>query len=250
MREVSYLEGLLKKNASNFRKIIPLADTDGLLLIDFTSVNRDLTPAIISDTDKFCDYINQKLKAENCRYGIGGYNELRTVYTRSELFDAATAPSSLERGLGVRLEAEPRRLHLGIDIWGAAATPIFTPLGGVIHSFAFNNNYGDYGATIILQHDLEGVRFHTLYGHVSLKDINGLMKGAFVSMGEELAHFGEPHENGGWPPHLHFQIIQDMELMEGDYPGVCRYSEREKYLLNCPNPEGMLQLNQYLKIST
>ncbi|MEP6913389.1 MAG: response regulator, partial [bacterium] len=46
--------------------------------------------------------------------------------------------------------------------------------------------------------------------------------------------------NGDWPPHLHFQIIEDMRVHEGDYPGVCSISERAKYLNNCPNPDLIL----------
>ncbi len=69
---------------------------------------------------------------------------------------------------------EPRRLHLGLDIWGKAGTEIYAPMAGTVHSFAFNNNFGDYGATIILKHELEDFSFYTLYGHLSLADLNTL----------------------------------------------------------------------------
>jgi hypothetical protein len=49
-------------------------------------------------------------------------------------------------------------------------------------------------------------------------------------------------ENGHWPPHLHFQLIIDMGKAKGDYPGVCKYSEREKYLDNCPDPGFILSM--------
>jgi hypothetical protein len=32
-----------------------------------------------------------------------------------------------------------------------------------------------------------------------------------------------------------------MQTMEGDYPGVCRYSEKEVYLDNCPDPQIILK---------
>jgi murein DD-endopeptidase MepM/ murein hydrolase activator NlpD len=60
--------------------------------------------------------------------------------------------------------------------------------------------------------------FYTLYGHLRLADINSLKEGQYVSRGQQIAAFGEMHENGNWPPHLHFQIISDMELKKGDYP--------------------------------
>jgi len=67
-----------------------------------------------------------------------------------------------------------------------------------------------------------------------------------VIRGQVIAHFGTEKENGHWPPHLHLQIINEMGNKPGDYPGVCRYSEREKYLANCPDPDLILQMNQYI----
>ena len=120
---------------------------------------------------------------------------------------------------------------MGIDIWGAENTKIFAPLGGMVYGFAYNGEDGDYGATIILQHQLDMVSFYTLYGHLSLKDIAPLRKGMVITRGECFAHFGNVKENGNWPPHLHFQIIEDIGFHESDYPGVCRASEKEKYLI-------------------
>ncbi|MCU0321251.1 MAG: peptidoglycan DD-metalloendopeptidase family protein [Chitinophagaceae bacterium] len=226
------LPQILAKHSNLFVNVVPFdATTNKLLLMDFTSNNKTLTNKILADTSLFSQYVNEQLQQANAVYGIGGYNEHRTIYARSEVFDGTK---------------EPRRIHLGIDVWGKAGTPVFAPIGGMIHSFAFNNQFGDYGATIILQHQLEGVQFHTLYGHLSLASIEHLQEGKYVSQGELLAHFGEPHENGNWPPHLHFQIIEDMDLKEGDYPGVCALSEREKYVKNCPDANLILQMMQYV----
>lgn len=201
--------------------------------MDFTEKNEVLTPNILSDVALFSTEINQHLQNNNAKFGIGGYNEHRTLYSRSDVFS------------GNEFNREPRRLHLGLDIWGDAGTPVFAPLGGMIHSFAFNNKYGDYGATIILLHQLDGVAFYSLYGHLSLKDLN-IKEGRYINRGEEFAHFGLPEENGQWPPHLHFQLIVDLEMYEGDYPGVCALSQRDKYLKNCPDPDLMAHLNQYI----
>jgi hypothetical protein len=69
-----------------------------------------------------------------------------------------------------------------------------------------------------------------------------------IKKGALLAHFGEPHENGHWPPHLHFQLIRNIGLAKGDYPGVCRFSEREKYLSNCPDPDSVANLYRFVSI--
>jgi peptidoglycan LD-endopeptidase LytH len=211
---------------------------DKLHRFDFTENNSSLSPADISDTERFACWINNTLQGEKARYGIGGYNEHRTLYARSKHFDRALAAGSeSERG-----PVEPRRLHLGVDIWGPAGTKVMAPLPGIIHSFAFNNNDSDYGATLILTHNLEGTGFHTLYGHISLNSIKNLYEGQRVAKGEVIAEFGMRYENGNWPPHLHFQLIADMQDWKGDYPGVCRYSERQQWLDNCPNPNLILQM--------
>ncbi len=224
------LYNLLLKYKDTFHPVVPFnAKKDKLLKIDFTGSNQELTEDILLDTTAFSTYIKELLGKKHT-YGIGGYDEHRTVYSRSDVFDDAE---------------EPRRLHLGIDVWGNAGTPVFAPFGGYVHSFAFNSRFGDYGATIILHHQIDGVSFNTLYGHLSLNDIAGLHEGQYITRGVEFAHFGEPEENGHWPPHLHFQIVKEMHQHDGDYPGVCKLSEREYYLLNSPDPDVILQMMQF-----
>ena len=244
----SKLENVLLKHRATFNKVVGFnTATDKLYPVDFTAINTELTDELITDTKKFSEYINNKLQNNNCRYGIGGYNELREMYKRSALFSFVkdNLSAQVDTNKNVIIEAEPRRLHLGIDIWGAADTKIFAPLGGMLHSFANNNNFGDYGATIILQHQIDTVVFYTLYGHLALKDIAQLKVGQFFTRGQCFAHFGNSFENGNWPPHLHFQIIEDIEMKEGDYPGVCKISEKEKYLLNCPDADLILNMMKF-----
>jgi murein DD-endopeptidase MepM/ murein hydrolase activator NlpD len=237
---ISRLEHVLAKEQQQFHSVVDFnTATDKLLHLDFTAANKELTAELIDNTTAFSQYIDKKLAAANAKYGIGGYNEDRVLYKRSKHFDGAA--SSKVSPFGGDLEGA-RTIHLGIDIWAAAGTRVYVPSGGTVHSFAFNNNFGDYGATIILQHQLDTVVFYTLYGHLSLKDLTPLQKGKYISRGELLAHFGPPSENGNWPPHLHFQIIEDIRLYEGDYPGVCSVSEREKYLSNCPDADLVLNM--------
>jgi murein DD-endopeptidase MepM/ murein hydrolase activator NlpD len=222
------VSAILQKHHHEFHTIVPFdAHHDKLLLLDFTENNKELTNEILSDTNKFSDYVSNKLKTTGCKYGIGGYAEHRTVYSRSKHFDSTAGE-------------EPRRLHLGVDIWGDVNTPVMAPLTGIVHSFAFNNHFGDYGATIILTHNLDGITFHTLYGHLSLNFLKNLQEGHLIKQGEVFAEFGMQFENGHWPPHLHLQLIIDMQNKKGDYPGVCKFSERKIYLSNCPDPALLL----------
>jgi murein DD-endopeptidase MepM/ murein hydrolase activator NlpD len=147
--------------------------------------------------------------------------EHRTIYAFSSHFDT---------------DDEPRRLHLGVDIWCDAGTPVYAPLDGVVHSYQDNNNIGDYGPTIILQHNLEGLTLYSLYGHLSRTSLEGLSVGKPVFKNQQIATFGDTDENGHWPPHLHFQLMFDMEGKLGDYPGVGKFSEKDTWQKNIPDP--------------
>lgn len=221
------------KQHQPFHKVVPFDEKkDKLLRFNLTASNTTLTDDVLNNTEHFTEYINVTLAKANATYGIGGYAEHRTIYKRSELFDG---------------EEEPRRFHLGIDIWGAVGTPVYAPMDAVVHSFAFNDAFGDYGATLVLRHELEGKTFHTLYGHLSLASIQDKKHDQVISKGERIASFGVPKENGYWPPHLHFQMIIEKKTRKGDYRGVCRYSEREHYLNNCPDPDLILDMMKYAK---
>ncbi|HNR15746.1 MAG TPA: peptidoglycan DD-metalloendopeptidase family protein [Chitinophagaceae bacterium] len=223
---------VLQKNREMFYPVVPFDPSkDKLLSLDFTISNKELTDDVLLHPDQFIRYINDKLNDAGARYGIGGYAEHRTVYSKSSVFD------------GNNPGDEPRRLHLGVDIWGKPHTAVIAPLDGIVHSFGFNNRPGDYGATIILTHTLDGLSFYTLYGHLSLNSIKNLSEGERIKGGDIFAEFGIPAENGGWPSHLHFQIILDMDGWNGDYPGVCKYSEREKWLANSPDGDLILRLS-------
>ena len=107
--------------------------TEKLASIDLTAENQEVTEDIFNETGDFSKYINDKRKASRAKYLVGGYNELRALYGRSELFSVDNNGDSLQ------VESEPRRLHLGMDIWGELDTPVYAPIGGMIHSFAFNH---------------------------------------------------------------------------------------------------------------
>ncbi|HEY6902300.1 MAG TPA: peptidoglycan DD-metalloendopeptidase family protein, partial [Puia sp.] len=189
------LQALLKRRQPEFHAVVPFDPAqDRLYPFDFTENNRELSPDEIADTERFAAYINRTLQQNRARYGFGGYGEHRTLYARSKHFDQALASQGSEAPRAAAsaiaaepttraAEPEPRRLHLGIDLWGPAGTKVMSPLDGIVHSFAFNNNDSDYGATILLSHNLDGEAFHTLYGHLSLNSIKNLHEGKNIRKG-------------------------------------------------------------------
>jgi len=227
MNKHALLKNYIQSNPEKIGKVVDFdLKADRLYHFDFTAANTELTTDDIEDTGRFSAWVTKKLGENNYRYGVGGYMEHRTIYARSEHFNTAD---------------EPRRLHLGVDIWSGAGTPVYAPLSGSIHSFRDNNNHGDYGPTIILQHDLDGLELYSLYGHLSRVDLKDLHVGAKIEKDQKLGSFGNADENGHWPPHLHFQLMFDMEGMEGDYPGDAKFSEKDKWLKNIPDPNLILR---------
>ena len=169
----------------------------------------------------FCfDLFDRKI----CIFRLGGYGEERNIYSQSPLF-----------------AQDNRCIHLGVDITLKPTTPLYAPLKGRIHSFKNNNQPFDYGPTIILEHDLDAnIHFYTLYGHLSLISLEKLSVGQEIEKGELVGYVGDTSENGGWGPHLHFQIISDMDNMIGDYPGVATKVDAPTMLHKCPDPQLIL----------
>jgi murein DD-endopeptidase MepM/ murein hydrolase activator NlpD len=232
MNATEKLAAYIKVHPGAIGKVVDFdAKTDTLYPLDLTAANTELTEALVNDTEAFSFWIDKKLTENNCRYGIGGYMEHRTIYNRSALFNT---------------DDEPRRLHLGVDIWGDAGTPIYAPLPGTVHSFADNDNFGDYGPAIILQHNLDGLTLYSLYGHLSRTSLVGLEVGQPINPSQQIATLGNITENGHWPPHLHFQLMLDIGDVKGDYPGVGRYSQKEQYLQNIPDANLILQFSGFL----
>ena len=119
-------------------------------------------------------------------------------------------------------------------------TEIRAPLSGRVYSLADTAGLGDYGPTVILEHRIADLVFYTLYGHLARPIIDELGIGSTLAAGHRIGDVGDLNENGGWPPHLHFQIVTEDPGDAGDYPGVAAPSEREHYLELCPDPNLIL----------
>lgn len=177
------------------------------------------------DIQKFERRINRFLEDQDAQIAWGGYGEVRPFYT--------TDAYQTEGKNG----AQWRTVHLGMDFWTTVETPVFAPLEGIVHSFADNKGDCNYGPTLILKHEVsDELTFYTLYGHLTRDSLEGLKKGMKIEKGQQIAKIGSSSVNGKWPPHLHFQIILDMQGEKGDFAGVAYPHEKEAWLNLCPNP--------------
>lgn len=196
--------------------------------LDLSVTNENLVTQKLATAKDYEEYIQQYLDNHSAKIAFGGYIEHRNLYQRSTVFKNDNT--------------DERNIHIGLDLWINESAPIYAALEGKIHSLQNNDALGDYGPTIILEHRIEGFTFHTLYGHLSLDSLNGKKVGDFVEKGKQIATLGLPPINGDYAPHLHFQIIIDMENKTGDYPGVCSSKTLAFYLQNCPDPNLLLKI--------
>lgn len=221
-----FLETL--KNIQNVKVIDASIDYKYYTPIDLSASNTDLVALDITNASIFEDYIENHLAKNQAKVAYGGYQEIRNLYQRSTVFkDEVT---------------EERNIHIGLDLWIKAGTKVLAALDGKIHSFQNNTALGDYGPTIILEHHIENTTFYTLYGHLSLESLQNKKEGQLVKKGECIGTLGAPPINGDYAPHLHFQLIKDMEGKKGDYAGVSSKNDLDFYTNNCPNPNELLKI--------
>jgi murein DD-endopeptidase MepM/ murein hydrolase activator NlpD len=191
-------------------------------IIDLSENNTELADLDLTSAVEVENYIDSYLLNHDATIAFGGYLEKRNIYKRSTYFNSQ--PDSKDE----------RNIHLGIDVWCKTGTQVITPFEGVIHSFENNLNHGDYGPTIILKHTFGELSFHTLYGHLSIESLENLVVGEYVNQGQVIAQIGDSTVNGDYAPHLHFQVILDIQDFKGDYPGVCSENTLSFYSDNCP----------------
>jgi murein DD-endopeptidase MepM/ murein hydrolase activator NlpD len=208
------------------RPVVPFDLTaGGVVVFDFTDQSPDFAQIDINDVAGFTERLFSRVAEAELPVGVGRWDEDRMIYRHSPLFDG---------------EKERRSVHLGIDLFVVEGTDVVSPLPARIHSVADNTGLGDYGPTVILEHELDETRFWTLYGHLGRRAVERLGIGLELDAGEAFAEVGDSNENGGWPPHLHFQLITDLLGRSGDYPGVAAPSERRRWLELCPDPNLIL----------
>jgi 4-aminobutyrate aminotransferase-like enzyme/Ser/Thr protein kinase RdoA (MazF antagonist)/murein DD-endopeptidase MepM/ murein hydrolase activator NlpD len=202
-----------------------------------TGIDLHITSSVLDFTDLMAGEpaISQKifdqLSMQGAHIGAGGYDEARLLYV--------APPGKSDQGP----EMAGRTVHLGCDLFVQPGTAIFAPVEGKVHSFSHNQAPFDYGPVIILEHQTYlGDSFYTIFGHLSLDSIANLKIGQLIQSGEEIGAIGASNINGGWTPHLHFQIITNLFGLDCDFPGVCKASHRELWKTFSPDPNLILNL--------
>lgn len=202
----------------------PVIETDGrAIVLDLSagSSSLELPPAGF-DVHSLGAAIDNRMQAANTDFAFGRWGERRGLYTSAQF---ATEDPLLQRDI-----------HLGIDVFCAAGTPVCAPLPGRVEAIANNARELDYGPVVILAHGEGADAFYTLYGHLDPECLNELAFGDTVEAGDRFTAVGAPPTNGNWPPHLHFQVIRDLLGLGTEFPGVAARKDADRWLSLSPLP--------------
>ncbi|MBM1557040.1 aminotransferase class III-fold pyridoxal phosphate-dependent enzyme [Sulfitobacter mediterraneus] len=163
---------------------------------------------------------------------MGYYSEPRLVYT---------APAFRK---GKWKASNRRTVHLGVDVFAPAGQELMAPMAATVAFVEDRRGRLDYGGMVILRHETpQGDAFHSLYGHLDPASIAGLELGQSIAKGEVFCRLGAADCNGGWAPHLHFQLALSLAGMGTDWPGVADPDELDLWSAICPNPAALLNLD-------
>ena len=219
----------LRSQDENYKFVIDTSiSIDDYVPINISKSNSEIQQFDVSSSSEWSKYIKNYLHKYNAKVAYGGYLEERDLYNRSNQFSSEESSKN-------------RNIHLGVDFWCEANTSVLAIVRGRVHSFQNNLGIGNYGPTIILEHYIQGEIFYSLYGHLSLESIENVEIGQFVEDGEKIGEVGDASINGDYAPHLHFQIIEDLQGHSGDYPGVSSLENLAFYKDNCPDPNFILK---------
>ena len=203
---------------------------DGIPVIDL-SVASPASPRnpFDLDPDDLDDAVAEAM--EDADIGLGRYGEPRLIYTGPEFRKAPYVGS------------HRRTVHIAVDVFIDAGTEVRAPLDGVVHAVELRTSPLDYGGVAVLEHTTPGGdRFYTLYGHLAADVVTRLAPGQTVVAGEVIALIGDRAENGGWTPHVHFQLGLTTLGRGADWPGVADPDESAGWMELFPNGAALLNL--------
>jgi 4-aminobutyrate aminotransferase-like enzyme len=131
---------------------------------------------------------------------------------------------------------ETRSVHLGVDFWLPAHTPVHALFDGEVVTAVNDAGNKEYGGLVILKHRENDLIFYTLYGHNTVQSATQHQVGDLVKKGDKIAELGNYPENGNWAPHLHFQMMLSMLHYKTDFPGVMYHKQINLWKSLCPDP--------------
>ncbi len=205
-------------------KLFPSIKKNNLEKIDLSVATKFIEPSEVGDLEIFQYKIERLQKKFPDKILAGGYLEPRAIYTTDKYGKKGNSGN------------ENRTIHIGLDFWLPAQTPVHAILDGEVVIAINDAGEKEYGGLVVLKHKTKDFEFFTLYGHNSVKSATKHSIGDKIKKGDKISELGNYPENGNWPPHLHFQVILSMMDFKIDFPGVMYYNQIEIWKEICPDP--------------
>ncbi|NRA89104.1 MAG: aminotransferase class III-fold pyridoxal phosphate-dependent enzyme, partial [Rhizobiales bacterium] len=233
-QQTKKLNQWLKNNIGNFAPMFNCNLADAPIL-DWSIAGEDAaTNAKHPDMAELQAGINAI--TPNDQACIGRYSEPRLVYASDAFFNQTLGEPKHQAN-------DRRTVHIAIDVFLPAGTPVHTPYAATVHSASIQDADFDYGGLVTLKHTNEdGLIFYTLYGHLAWDEVNALTQGQIIAKGEPFAKLGDYNQNGTWPPHVHFQL--GLADIHGEkWNGVVNADDLKIWQNIYPDPAPLLNLN-------
>lgn len=214
-----------------------------------------------TDPDRLAFELGCLSRQEKGAVPAGGYLECR-----AEPF-LKTYEAGMEAQGAVRAEGNSgpvcRSLHLGMDVWAMAGTPVHALFEGQVVQVRMEANDGPAteteietkaegetetktatgigapagSAELVLAHRTPvGMQFYTLYGGLDPECLSRLDKERAVEKGETLGMVAARTAVNPRVPHLHFQVMLDLPGQGCAFPRVVFPDQREVWKSICPDP--------------
>lgn len=157
-------------------------------------------------------------------------------------YDEARLTTAAHQSIGKdESAAELATIHLGVDIFADAGTPVHAPLAGTVHRLTHKAEAQDPGGTVILQHQCgEGATLFSFYRGLLAESVAALTEGQRIEPGSVIGRLGPAEPSEGEPARLHFQLATDLLDKDEGLPGMVPASYREVWKGLSPDPNVLL----------
>lgn len=225
-----------KNNTFELSKLFPTIDKDEIHHLDL-SVSSTFPghQKEFNNLDLFQFKIDQLQKEVPTKILAGGYLEPRNLYTSTE-YDTVGNYGN-----------QSRTIHLGVDFWLPAKTPVHALFDGEVVIAVNDAGNKEYGGLVVLKHQLKDFCFYTLYGHNTVESVLKHKVGEILKKGDQVAILADYPENGDWAPHLHFQVMLSLLDYTNDFPGVGYFKQVEVWKSMCPDPNLLFKVDGFIE---
>ncbi len=193
------------------------------VIVSLSDKNKEvLDMNMVKDMEILYHYMEGKLKNSGSKWSLSEY-----MGERKWMIEPFTSTKG------------NRNVHIGIDIGLEKGAKLYAPLDAEVVNSEYEDGLGNYGGLVVLKHNIRGVIFYSLYGHLDKALLPEV--GAKFKKGEKFAAVGEfrNHNNGFY--HTHMQILTQEAYDNGWVnKGYCKKEDIQKVKKLCPNPMHLL----------